>query len=86
LKGAIHQKVSIFTCENGFIDSDIFNSWAATILIPEILKRRIEFGYHGLAIIILDGCSVHYTDYFEDECLALGILLIFLPAHSNDEC
>jgi hypothetical protein len=79
-------KVSIYCQENGFISSDIFDEWTESILIPEIRRRRDETGYIGVVILILDGCSCHTTDYFEDECLNENIVPIFLAPHSSDQC
>jgi hypothetical protein len=85
-RGYPQKNVSIYSRDNGFIDTEIFDSWIAIILIPEIMRRRNSTGYIGAVILILDGCSVHYSEFFEDELLHAGIIPIYLTPHSSDQC
>lgn len=61
--------------ENGFINSTIFDFWAKSIFLPEIQRRREETGYTGLILLLLDGCSSHFSDFFLDEATYHGIYI-----------
>jgi hypothetical protein len=78
------EKVVIVHRERGFIDPALFDHSAATVLFPEIERRRIEYRDDGNAVIILDGCSSHDSHWFLDESLARGTTLQILPPHSSD--
>ena len=71
--------------ENGFISTEIFNEWAYEIFFPDLMRKRIEKNYLGLALLLLDGCSCHISDYFLDLCTEYGVEPVFLPAHSSDQ-
>ena len=76
----------IVSQEAGFITSLIWDFWTETVFIPEVQRRRKQYGYSGEAVILLDGCSSHSTDYFLDECLYNGVTTFRAPAHSSDQC
>ena len=71
--------------ENGFINSSIFDHWAQTIFIPEIQRRRDETGYTGIVLLLLDGCSSHFSDFFLDEATYNGIYTFQEPPGSSDQ-
>ena len=77
--------VNLFYQENGFINSQIFAYWAEHILAPEIQRRRSITGYRGDAILLLDGCSSHVSDYFLDICTYYDIYPLFEPPGSSDQ-
>jgi hypothetical protein len=68
--------------ENSFISTQLFDKWATEVFFPHVHDVRRRIGYGGWGILLLDGCSCHHSDDFLDRCHDLGILPIFLPAHS----
>jgi hypothetical protein len=82
--GFTPDKLDIVFRERGFIDRFLFDEWARTIFFPEIERRRLAFNYGGQAVLILDGCTCHNSDWFLDEALAMHVDLHFLPPHSSD--
>lgn len=70
--------------ENGFINSTIFDFWAKSIFLPEIQRRREETGYTGLILLLLDGCSSHFSDFFLDEATYHGIYIFQEHPWSGD--
>jgi hypothetical protein len=71
--------------ERFFIDRTLFDLWAGTVLFPEIQRRRIEYHYDGPAVLILDGCTSHKSNWFLDVALTHQVTLHVLPAHSSDK-
>ena len=71
--------------ENGFINSTIFDFWAKSIFLPEIQRRREKTGYTGLILLLLDGCSSHFSDFFLDEATYHGIYIFQEPPGSSDQ-
>lgn len=67
------------------MNSESFAYWADTILFPTIIKKRKETGYQGEAILLLDGCTAHSSDYFLDECTYYNVIPFFEPAGSSDQ-
>ena len=85
LNGYTAEKVEIVHQENGFIDTLLFEQWAEEIFFREVERRREVLHYEGLAILIIDGCSAHVSDWFLEECLFRRISVIFLAPHSSDQ-
>lgn len=85
INGYGQRNLLICSQENGFINSTIFQYWADEIFIPEILKRREETGYTGEAILLMDGCSSHFSDYILDEFTYNGIIPFQEPPGSSDQ-
>jgi hypothetical protein len=71
--------------ENGFVTAELFNYWADEVLFPYIEKTREEMKYTGEAVVILDGCTAHTNDCFQDNATYNGVELVFLPAHTSDQ-
>ncbi|RHY63004.1 hypothetical protein DYB30_010998, partial [Aphanomyces astaci] len=65
------------TSEKGWTNSFICRKWLSTLdaKIPASTIRPI--------LLILDGCSSHYSEYIYPEATALNILLQFLPANAT---
>jgi hypothetical protein len=78
-------KVLFVHREGGFIDRILFDLWVETVLFPGIPRRRIEYQYEGNAILILDGCPLHESDWFLDEALTQNVTLHAFPPHSSDK-
>ena len=71
--------------ENGFITAHIWDYWAAEILFPVIIQRRKKYNYSGPILLLLDGCSAHFSEYFLKECLYYGIAIFIEPPDSSDQ-
>jgi hypothetical protein len=69
--------------ENGFVSTQLFDKWVTYVFFPHVQDGRRRIGYGGWGILLLDGCLCHHSDDFLDFCHDLGILPIFLPAHSS---
>ena len=77
--------VIIVSQENGFVNSPAFAYWADFVLFPEIRRRRVEYHYRGTAVVTMDGCSAHFSDYFMDECSFHGVYPFTEPAGTSDQ-
>ena len=52
---------------NGFMTSSIWDFWADEILFPELCKRRQFYNYDGPIVLLIDGCSSHFSEYFLEQ-------------------
>ncbi|KAH9116639.1 hypothetical protein LEN26_010343 [Aphanomyces euteiches] len=73
----ITPEASVTTSEKGWTNSYICRKWLSSLheAIPNSTKRPI--------LLVLDGCSSHYSNHIYEESVKLGILLLFLPANST---
>ena len=85
LRLSLFDKVMLEPEETGYINSEIFNEWIEKIFIPEVQERRRRFNYTGPAVLILDGCTSHYTEELFDACQANNIKIFFIPPHSSNQ-
>jgi hypothetical protein len=83
--GCTPDKVRYVHQENGFITGDLFNVYVDEILFPFIQDTRASLRFPGQAVVILDGCTCHDTDFFLDGCTRNGVYPLFLPPHSSDQ-
>ncbi len=81
----IADKIFISENESGYITSEIFDDWATNVLVPYIQNKRKELKYTGPAVLIMDGCSCHYTPKVYRLCSENQIKLFFLPPHSSNQ-
>ena len=63
INGYGEQNVLVLSQENGFISSKSFSYWAETVFMPELNRRRQKYNYFGEAVLLLDGCAPHTSDY-----------------------
>jgi hypothetical protein len=82
-RGYTREKLEIYTQKKGYIDKDIFEDWAQDVLVPEIRRRREQHQYHGPMILILDNCSAHHGEAFEQLCADNNIIRVWLPPHAS---
>ena len=71
--------------ECGFINTEAFVYWAQQILFPEIAAKREQYGYEGVAVLTMDGCSSHFSDFFLDECTYQNIYPWKEPPGTSDQ-
>jgi hypothetical protein len=83
--GYTPEKVMYAHQPNGFIDTDLFDAWCEQILFPYIEATRERLGYHGKALVLIDGCSAHYGEHFTEESSWRGVHIVFLPPHTSDQ-
>lgn len=82
--GYTPDKVQIYTQENGFFEAGLFGRWAEEVVVPEDEKRRAEHEYKEAFALLMDGASVHNSDWFDELCFEHGIFIVILPAHSTE--
>ena len=70
---------------NGFMTSSIWDFWADEILFPELCKRRQFYNYDGPIVLLIDGCSSHFSEYFLEQCIFYGVFLFIEPPNSSDQ-
>jgi hypothetical protein len=66
-------------------DHGFFSKWADEVFFPTIDESRERIGSQGLALLIRDSCSSHYSAQFLTECEARNIYVLFLVAYSSDQ-
>jgi hypothetical protein len=82
--GWTSSKVEVYSQRNSFIDKDIFLDWFQDTFLRELKLRRKRWNYHGLAYLIMDGCSAHQGPSFDALCGLNGVIALRLPAHSSN--
>ena len=75
----------IVSQENGFINSEIFAWWFVNVFLRELRIKRESYSYNGLAILTMDGCSPHKSDYVLDEASANNVYPFFEPPGTSDQ-
>ena len=81
--GYTKENVLVIHQENDFLNSESFAYWADNILFPSILEKRKATGYQKEAILLLDGCAAHNSDYFLDQCSFCNVIPYFEPVGSD---
>ena len=81
----IHDEVILGYQENGYINSHLFDLWLETVFVPYIKEQHAKKNYSVLAILLLDGCSCHFTNCFFKCCNENNISIFFLPPHSSNQ-
>ena len=71
--------------ESRFVNAAVFDYWAETILFPEISRRRVQYNYKGEVLLLLDGCTSHFSDFFLDECTYFNVFPFQEPAGTSDQ-
>lgn len=59
LLGFTEEKLELFYKENGVIDKPLFEKCIIHVFVLEIENWRKSFDYHGLALLLINGCSCH---------------------------
>ena len=67
------------------MNRELFNEWAKSIFLPEIEMKRNVLNYDGPVLLLCDGCTAHFDDYFLNMCSYLGVVLIVEPPGSFDQ-
>lgn len=49
------------------------------------MRRRELFQYDGPVVLLIDGCSSLFSEYFLEECLFYGNVVFFEPPDSSDQ-
>jgi hypothetical protein len=85
LVGISQKRVLVVYQEHGFANMGIIDLWGDEVFFPHVYQTRLELGWTGPAILLLDGCSAHYSDHFHEQCSYYGVIPHFLPPHSSDQ-
>ncbi len=64
--------VGLFYCS---VDSDVFGTWARTLLLPSLSKSTV---------IVMDNASFHKNEALLQEIRKAGHIVEFLPPYSPD--
>lgn len=78
-------KAAFTSSAEGYITKEIFTQYLGHILVPYVRITRERLGYHGRAVLIMDGCSCHRGAEIEQMLDSQGIVSVFLPPHSSDQ-
>jgi hypothetical protein len=70
---------------NAFVPTRLFELWVREVRFRAIAKRRAQFGYTGMALLLLDGLGFPYIDEFLDTRAGKAIDVLFLVPHSSDQ-
>ena len=71
--------------DKGFVTTKLFLTWGRDTLIPEVRRRRAEFGYDGPALLLLDGFGCHQGQEFVSLCEEENIICLMFPPHTSDQ-
>jgi hypothetical protein len=74
--GYDEEKVAFHYQGNGFLTITLFQKWISEVLIPYFRALRKRIGYHEPAMVILDGCTCHAIDRFQDRLRLKSIILV----------
>jgi hypothetical protein len=83
--GLTNEKLEIYSQPKAFIDGGIFEDWFRDTFIVELQRRRAAFSYYGWAALIMDNCSAHRGDLFEQLCRTNQVKILWLPPHSSNQ-
>ena len=75
----------IISQESGFVNAAIFDYWATSVFFPEVQNRRLKYNYDGEVLLLLDGCSSHFSEFFLDECTFFDVYPWQEPAGTSDQ-
>jgi hypothetical protein len=82
--GFTPEKVLYESQEKGFINIELVNWWTSDVIFPYITQTRERLTCNGQAVVILDGCTSHGSDFFFDESRHTRVRPFLLPMHSSD--
>lgn len=85
LRGYTLDKVHLTRSDKGFVTTKLFLTWGRDTLIPEVRRRRAEFGYDGPALLLLDGFGCHQGQEFVSLCEEENIICLMFPPHTSDQ-
>jgi hypothetical protein len=85
LFGYTEEKIDIYDQPKAYIDRDIFITWLSDTFVPEVAVRREKYNYSGPVFLIMDNCTSHSGDDFEEMCTENGIIPILIPPHSSNQ-
>jgi hypothetical protein len=84
VKGHGRRNVMFAHQPHAFMTRVLFDLWMEEIFIKELHQKKLEYGYKGRSILILDGCSFHESPKINYLCESNQVDLITLPAHTSD--
>lgn len=83
--GYDYEQVLFATSQEGYITKQLFRRYIEQVLVPYVRVTRENIGYHGRAVLIMDGCSCHIDAELDKIFDRHGVTVVFLPAHSSDQ-
>ena len=85
VRGYTADKIMFETTEKGYMNTEVFIKWGKKCFIPEMQRRRQDFGYDGPIILLLDQFGCHCNEVFIAMCEEANIVCTFLPPHTSDQ-
>ena len=62
----------------------IFATYFSEVIIPEIVKRRINLDIgNSPALVLMDNCSAHLCDNVQELALQFNVRLVTFPPHTS---
>ena len=76
--------VVLFGSDSSYINSMIFATYFSEVIIPEIVKRRINLDIgNSPALVLMDNCSAHLCDNVQELALQFNVRLVTFPPHTS---
>ena len=85
VRGYTADKIMFETTEKGYMNTEVFIKWGKKCFIPEMQRRRQDFGYDGPIILLLDQFGCHVNEVFIAMCEEANVVCTFLPPHTSDQ-
>jgi hypothetical protein len=84
-RGLTAEKLAIYSQTHSFINGNIFEDWFLNTFCPDLQSRRTRYEYWGPAFLILDNCSAHHGQLFDQLCQDNQVEPIFIPPHASNQ-
>ena len=84
-RGYTADKVVLARSAKGFVTTELFLQWCEHVFLPDLRARRLQHGYQGPAILILDGFGCHHSPAMLEMLEEENVVCQFLPPHTSDQ-
>ena len=74
----------LMSSESGYINHNLFVHYLCDIVFPDITNKRLTLNMpEATALILMDNCSSHISEYVKSLCADNNIIIITYPPHSS---
>lgn len=77
------EKIQIVNTKNGFITTKSFLLWLQKVFLPFLHNKRLQTGYQGQCIIIMDGYLPHAAAFNQIDLAGEKIIIHYLIPHTS---
>ena len=84
-RGYTADKVVLARSAKGFVTTELFLQWCEHVFLPDLRACRLQHGYQGPAVLILDGFGCHHSPAMQEMLEEENVVLQFLPPHTSDQ-